>query len=66
MKQNKNKPIRQSKEWEKITANDATDKGLISKIRAQTTQQQQKTNNAIENWAEGISQKKTYGRPAHM
>ena len=66
MKKNKNKPIRQSKEWEKITANDATDKGLISKIRAQTTQQQQKTNNAIENWAEGISQKKTYGRPAHM
>ena len=33
----------QATEWEKILSNDATDKGLISKIYKQQQQQQQQT-----------------------
>ena len=35
VKETKKKPKRQLKEWEKIVSNDATDKGLISKIYKQ-------------------------------
>ena len=44
-KENHKKPKRQPMEWEKIVSNDATDKGLISKIY---TIQQQNTSNILK------------------
>ena len=48
-KENINKVKRQPSEWEKIIANETTDKGLISKIQAAHTTQCQK-NNPIKKW----------------
>ena len=55
-KENINKMKRQPSEWEKIFANEVTDKGLISKISKQLMQLNiKKTNNPIQKWAEDLN-----------
>ena len=65
MKETISKMKIQPSEWEKIIANEATDKQLISKICKQLMQlNSRKINDPIKKWAKeliGISPKKTYG-----
>ena len=64
MKETISKVKRQPSEWEKITANEATDKELISKICKQLLQlNSRKINDPIKKWAKelnDISPKKTH------
>ena len=64
MKETINKVKRQLSEWEKIIANEAMDKELISKIYKQHLQLNfRKIKDLIKKWAKdqtGISSKKTY------
>ena len=65
MKETISKVKRQPSEWEKIIANEATDKELISKIYKQLMQlNTRKINNPIKKWAtrtkQTILKKKTY------
>ena len=55
-KETMNKMKRQPSKWEKIFANEATDKGLVSKIYKQLMQFNiKKTNNPIQKWAEDLN-----------
>ena len=55
-KETTNKMKRQPSEWEKIFADESTDKGLISKIYKQLIQLKiKKTNNPIQKWAEDLN-----------
>jgi len=55
-KETLNKTKRQATEWEKIFANEATDKGFICKIyKHLLLLNTKKTNNPIKKWAEDIN-----------
>ena len=55
-KETLSKVKKQFSEWEKITANETTDKGLISKIYKQLIQLTiRKTNNPIKKWGKDLN-----------
>ena len=56
MKEAISKVKRQSLEWEEMTANETTDKGLISKIYEQLIQlNTRKTNDPIKKWEKDLN-----------
>ena len=53
-----NKTKRQPTEWEKIFANDISDKGLVSKMYKELTKlHTQETNNTMKKWAEDMNRR---------
>ena len=55
-KETTNKVKRQPTEWEKITANETTDKGLTPKIYKWLIQvNTRKTNNSIKKWGKDLN-----------
>ena len=53
-----NKTKRQLMEWEKIFANDISDKGLVYKIYKEFTKlHTRKTNNPVKKWAENMNRR---------
>ena len=68
-KETKKKTKRQLTEWEKIVSNDATDKGLISRIYKQLIQPKSKrANQSMEKWAKDLNRhfpKKIYRWPTN-
>ena len=55
-KETKKKTKRQLTEWEKIVSNDATDKGLTSRIYKQFIQpNSKKAHQSMEKWAEDLN-----------
>ena len=55
-KENYKQGERKPSEWEKIIANETTDKGLISKIYKQLIQlNTRKTNNPIKKWSKDLN-----------
>ena len=55
-KETTSKVKRQPSEWEKIIANETTDKGLIPKIHKQLIQlNTRKTNNPIKKWEKDLN-----------
>ena len=58
VKENISKVKRQPSEWEKIIANEATDKQIISKIYKQLLQlNSRKINNPIKKWAKELNRR---------
>ena len=56
MKETINKTERKLTEWEKIFANDISDKGLVSKIYKKLNKlNTHKTNNPVKKWAEDMN-----------
>ena len=56
MKETVSKVKRQPLEWEKIIANETTDKGLISKVYKQLIQlNDRKTNSLIKKWGKDLN-----------